>query len=91
LFAPQVGVGAAQLPHEYVLVMPQLSAAVTLPQLFPSRAQNAVEFSDVHVPPHTFGIPSPPQVADPVHVPHEVTVRIVPQLSRAITVPQFLP
>jgi hypothetical protein len=41
--------------------------------------------------PQTFEVPPPPQVAGDVHVPHELTVRDVPQLSLAVTEPQFLP
>ena len=36
-------------------------------------------------------MPPPPQVAGDVQVPHELTVREVPQLSFAVTEPQFLP
>src|SRR5512140_96644 len=36
---------------------------------------------------HTFAV----QMSDPVHVPHDATVRLVPQLSLAVTLPQFLP
>ena len=42
-------------------------------------------------PPQTLAVPPPPQVAGDVHVPHELTVRDVPQLSFAVTEPQFLP
>jgi hypothetical protein len=36
-------------------------------------------------------VPPPPQVAGEVQVPQELTVREVPQLSLAVTEPQFLP
>src|SRR4051812_49622269 len=42
-------------------------------------------------PPQTFAAPPPPQVCGEVQVPHELTVREVPQLSLAVTEPQFLP
>ena len=42
-------------------------------------------------PPQTLEVPPPPQVAGEVHVPHEATVRDVPQLSVAVRLPQFLP
>src|SRR5258708_23530875 len=40
--------------------------------------------------PHTLARPSPPHDSGCVHLPHR-TVRKVPQLSLAVTVPQFLP
>jgi hypothetical protein len=61
-----------------VRVVPQLSAAVTPPQFFPRRVQKAVSSSCVQ--PHTLGVPPPLQATPvPVHVPHEVTVRVTPQ------------
>jgi hypothetical protein len=36
-------------------------------------------------------VPPPPQVAGEVQVPHELTVRDVPQLSLAVTLPQLSP
>src|SRR5437016_1873926 len=39
--------------------------------------------------PHTLDVPPPPHVSGEVHVPQEVTVRDAPQLSFAVTVPQF--
>jgi len=41
--------------------------------------------------PHTFDVPPPPHVSGDVQLPHELTVRVVPQLSVPVTVPQFLP
>src|SRR5687767_7560215 len=41
--------------------------------------------------PQTLGVPAPPQVAGEVQVPHELTVRLTPQLSVPETEPQFLP
>jgi hypothetical protein len=38
------------------------------------REQNVVSLSGTQ-PLHTFATPVPPQVCDPVHVPHEATVR----------------
>jgi hypothetical protein len=43
------------------------------------------------VPPHTLAVPPPPHVCGEVHVPHELTVRDVPQLSFAVTLPQLSP
>src|SRR5262245_31493021 len=40
-------------------------------------------------PPQTFAVPPPPHVCGDVHEPQELTVRLVPQLSFAVTVPQF--
>jgi hypothetical protein len=89
---PQV-VGELQVPHELtVRETPQLSFAVTEPQLLPSRWQNAVLLSAVQLPPpQTLAVPPPPHVAGEVQDPHELTVREVPQLSLAVTEPQFLP
>jgi hypothetical protein len=42
-------------------------------------------------PPQTLAVPPPPHVAGAVHVPHELTVRVVPQLSAAVMVPQPAP
>jgi hypothetical protein len=83
--APHV-CGAVQLPHETVRIAPQTSGAVTAPQFLPSRAQNAASVS-VAAQPHTF---EAPHVCGMVQKPH-VVVRIAPQLSAAVTEPQFLP
>lgn len=64
--------GIVHVPHETVRDTPQLSAAVTEPQLFPSRVQNAVSFSPAQA--QTFAVPPPPHVAGLAQVPHE-TVR----------------
>jgi hypothetical protein len=86
--APQV-CGEVQVPHEVtVRLVPQLSAAVTLPQFLPMRPQNAVSVSDVQ--PQTLLVTAP-QVCGEVQVPQGFTVREVPQLSLAVTLPQFLP
>jgi len=37
--------------------------------------------------PQALGTPPPPQVCGEVQVPHELTVREVPQLSSAVTLP----
>jgi hypothetical protein len=81
--------GKVHAPQSVVRAVPQLSGAVRLPQSFPRRAQNAGLVSAVQ--PHTFDVPPPPQVCGAVHVPHEATVRDVPQLSAAVTLLQFLP
>jgi hypothetical protein len=41
--------------------------------------------------PQTLGVPPPPQVAGEVQVPHDETMRLTPQLSVPVTLPQFLP
>jgi hypothetical protein len=63
-----------------------LSGAVTVPQFLPIRAQKAASVSAIQ--PQTL---LAPQVWGAVHVPHEATVREMPQLSFAVTPPQFLP
>jgi hypothetical protein len=79
--------GAVHDPQEAtVRLVPQLSAAVTLPQFLPSRLQNAVFVSGEHA--HAFVAL---HVAGGVHVPHSATVRDAPQLSFAVTLPQVLP
>jgi hypothetical protein len=88
---PQV-CGAVQVPHELtVRDVPQLSLAVTLPQFFPRREQNDAFVSGVQLVPHTLVVPPPPHVCGEVHVPQELTVRDAPQLSLAVTLPQFFP
>jgi hypothetical protein len=77
-----------------VRLVEQLSFAVTLPQFFPLREQNATLLSGWH--PHTLATPPPPQVLGDVHgrlraVAQSVTERAVPQLSTPETVPQSLP
>src|SRR6185369_15853160 len=41
--------------------------------------------------PQTFAVPPPPQVSGEVHDPQEVTVRLAPQLSFAVRLPQLAP
>jgi len=41
-------------------------------------------------PPHTLAVPPPPQVSGLVQDPHDA-VRVVPQLSFSVRLPQFLP
>ena len=82
--------GDVHVPHELtVRDVPQLSLAVTPPQFFPNREQNAVSVSAEQ--PHTLAVPPPAHVWGDVHVPQELTVRDVPQLSLAVTPPQFTP
>jgi hypothetical protein len=78
------------VPHGLtVRVVPQLSAAVTLPQFLVSRVQNAGLVSATQFTgPHTLPVL---QTSGAVQAPHETTVRLVPQLSAAVTLPQFLP
>ena|SRR5687767_6830006 len=69
--------------------MPQLSAAVTVPQFLPSRVQNAAGVSLVQ--PQTFGVPPPPQVCGAEHIPQDPIMRGIPQRSRVIMPPQLAP
>jgi hypothetical protein len=80
---------APKLQSATVRLVPQLSAAVTPPQFFPSLLQNAGFVSLEHA--QTFGVPLPPHVWGDVHVPHETTVRLAPQLSVPVTPPQVFP
>ena len=76
-----------QLPQvATVRVAPQLSSAVREPQFFESREQKVGSSSGTQA--HTL---EPLQTSTPVQVPHEVAVRVVPQLSGAVTAPQFFP
>lgn len=62
-----------------------------MPQFLPKRAQKAAFVSDVQTGvPHTLAVLAP-QVSEPEQVPHEATVRETPQLSIAVTAPQFFP
>lgn len=76
-----------QLPQlATVREAPQLSAAVTVPHVAPTRAQNAVSLSGTQA--QTL---VPPHVSGSVHAPHETPVRAAPQLSVPATAPQFFP
>jgi hypothetical protein len=76
--------GGMHAPHDVtVREAPQLSDAVTVPHVFPSRAQKVALFSATHE--HVFVAP---HVCGAVHEPHEATVRAVPQLSVLVTAPQ---
>src|SRR4051794_4160834 len=86
---PQVCV-PLQVPHEAtVRLVPQLSPAVTAPQVLPRRAQKTASVSPVQ--PHTLGTPAPAQLSGEAQGPHEATLRGPPQLSVPLTGPQFLP
>jgi hypothetical protein len=54
-------------------------------------AYGVAQLPPVPPPPQTLLVPPPPHVCGAVHVPHEPTVRDDPQLSVAVTLPQFLP
>jgi hypothetical protein len=83
----QYGLGEIQVPQELtVLETPQLSLAVTLPQVFPNLLQKVALDSGVHE-----HCPVELQVCGEVQVPQELTVLKVSQLSLAVTPPQFLP
>jgi hypothetical protein len=79
--------GEAQVPHEAtVRAVPQLSVPVKAPHVFPCRAQKVVSVSGAQL--QTFvGW----QVCGEVQVPHEATVRAVPQLSVPVKVPHVFP
>jgi hypothetical protein len=83
--------GAVQLPHVTVRIVPQLSLAVRLPQFLFWREQNAGLVSGTQLGPHTFATPPPAQVCGGVQLPQFATVRILPQLSFAVKLPQLLP
>ena len=79
--------GEVQVPQlDTVRGVPQLSLAVTAPQVFASREQNAVFVSGVHA--QTF---EALQLVPPEHVPQLDTVRAAPQLSVPVTVPHVFP
>src|SRR5438270_473567 len=77
--------GLVQLPQLAVRAVPQLSAALTLPQFLPSRVQKAALVSGTQAQTlfdwQVCGREQLPQLA----------VRAVPQLSAALTLPQFFP
>lgn len=81
---PQLA-GVMQVPQLTVLETPHASLAVTMPQSFPSRLQNA-EFDSAQ--PQTFAVPFPPQVPGARQEPHD-TLRKTPHASVAVRVPQF--
>jgi hypothetical protein len=77
--------GAVHVPQLTVRPTLQLSFAVTLSQVLPSRAQNAASVSLAQ--PQTFGVPPPPHVPE-AQVP-QLTDRPTPQLSVPVTVPHL--
>jgi hypothetical protein len=80
--------GAVQAPHDVtVREAPQLSVVVRVPQFFVNSVHSAESETGVH--PQTLVAPAPAHVRGAVQVPHDVTVRCVPQLSAAVTDPQF--
>ncbi len=86
--APQTS-PPAQVPQEATLrAMPQLSVPVTAPQPFPRRAQKATSVSTGQA--QTPEVPAPPQVLGDAQVPQDATERDLPQLSFAVSGPQFL-
>jgi hypothetical protein len=79
-----------------------LQSRVTHRQLWPPRETNvptwkARQFAlskggaHIAVTPQTFAVPAPPHVSGEVQLPQLGTVRIVPQLSFPVTLPQFFP
>ena len=80
--------GELHPPHDVVRGRPQLSVAVTVPQVAPWAAQKAAVVCGVQ--PQTFALPLPPQVVGDAHVPQS-TVRATPQLSLPVTDPQLAP
>jgi len=86
---PHVVPAAQVLPQPTVRMVPQLSAAETGPQFFPSLAQNWLSLSAVQ--PQVFATPPPAHDCGAVHDPQLATVRRVLQLSKAVTLPQLAP
>lgn len=78
---PQVR-GEVQVPQLTERLCPQVSRAVWVPQVAPSREQNCTLVS-----PGQLQVP-PVQVLLPLQVPQEATVRERPQLSGAVSGPQ---
>jgi hypothetical protein len=74
---------ASHEPQFALRDVPQLSVAVSAPQVVRRRAQNAGSLSGMHE--QTL---LAPQTCDDGHVP-QFTLRVAPQLSVALTVPQF--
>jgi hypothetical protein len=88
VLAPHVS-GMAHMPQlATVRTVPQLSGAVTGPQLFPRRTQKAASVSGAQ--PHWFGVLAP-HVCGGVHEPQVVIVRLTPQWSVATIPLQFFP
>jgi len=83
---PQLWPVSVQVPQLTVRLEPQLSVAVTVPQVSPRRAQNCASVSDTH--PHTL---LAPQTCVAGQVPQFGTERTVPQLSGAMIAPQVFP
>jgi len=69
---------------------PQLSVVLNRPQFLPASLHNTAFVFGVQ--PHTPVVPPPPHVTPvPLHVPHDVILRVPPQLSVVLYGPQFLP
>lgn len=78
---------AVQLPQLAVRLRPQESGAVTAPQFFASRLQNAASLSTAQ--PQTLAVPPPPQLCGAAHAPQLATVRGALQLSVPVSWPQL--
>ena len=83
----------AALQSTSVRAVPQLSVPETRPQFLPSREQNEKGVSGVH--PQTLGVPLPLHEFGEAQVKlraaaQSATVRVAPQLSRLVTLPQSL-
>jgi hypothetical protein len=87
-FAPHV-CPLAQPPQSSARVTPQLSFTESGPQVRPAAPQSCVWLSATQ--PQTLGVPPPPQARGAVQLAPQLTVRATPQLSAALTEPQFLP
>jgi hypothetical protein len=81
----------AQLPLLHVQLCPPLATTVPCVYVRQLPCAYGVAQAGVLPLPHTLAVPPPPHVWGAVQVPHELTVREVPQLSVPVTVPQFLP
>ena len=77
--------GVVHVPQ--LVIEPQL--LVTLPQFFP--AQLVATFIVHPQTLATLGVAPPQEEPVPVHVPQLATVRVSPQLSTPVTLPQFFP
>jgi hypothetical protein len=86
---PQVTPVPEHVPQLGEREAPQLSVAVSVPQLAPCAEQSVASLSGVQ--PHWLGIPAPPQLAPIPEQPPQEIVRVVPQLSAAVTDPQVAP
>src|SRR5437773_705298 len=72
--------------HEPQLSVPPQPSLIA-PQFFPWAEQVV----GVQLVPQTLAVPPPPHVEGDAQLPPELTVRLLPQLSVPVTLPQFFP